>query len=283
MELSTLNTEEKLHQDPTVETKLHFTDQWDMSSKDRYVYQYHHRKLPKLQEGQLSISGIKYLDIDGELLVEAFIRNTVPQALTIQEVNLIVLDENDQPVAKKRFSLDQLGERPPFSCTPWRFFFTANDRLSDAAVSDQWKILFELNTKSKEEVLDLEPDWEDSLTEEKKAHLEGLLEKLPKLGPKEVNICGVEIKFLDNQSLEATVLIRNGTSQEVNITQLPLTVDDASGEVVCQGQFKLAPLTIKPKSAKPWTFVYPANLVLNHNPDLSKWRIFVKEYNKEDI
>ena len=281
--VESLDPEEKLHPDNTVETKLHFVDQWDMTSKDRYVYQYHHKKLPKLKEGQLSISGIKYLEIDGNLVVEAFIRNTVPKALNIQEADIIVLDENNQPAAKKRFSFDQLGELPPLTCTPWRFPFLAIDRLSDAAVSDQWKILFELKTKSKEEVLDLDPAWEERLTVEKKAHLESLLEKLPQLGPKEVNICGVELKFLDNQSLEATVLIRNGTSQELKITQLPLSVEDASGEIVCQGQFKLAPLTIKPKSAKPRAFVYPADLVLKDKPDLSKWRIFVKEINKRDM
>lgn len=225
----------------------------------------------------MSISGIKYLDRDGELVVEALIQNTVPKALNIQEVDLIVLDENNQPAAKKCFSFDQLGELPASSCTPWRFSFASIDRLSDAAASDQWKILFELKMKSKEEVLDLEPNWEERLIGEKKAHLESLLENLPKLGPKEVNICGVELTFLDNQALEAIVLIRNGTSQEIKISQLSLTIEDASGEIVCQGQFNLDSLTIRPKSAKPWAFVYPADMVLKHKPDLSNWRIFVKE------
>lgn len=269
--------EKKLPSDDTVETKLHFIDLWDMKSKDRYVYQYHHKKLPKLKENQLSISGVKFLEMDGQLVVEAFIRNTVPKALHMEDVDLIVFDENNQPAAKKRVSLDYLGELPPFSCTPLRFSFSAEERLSAAAVSNQWKILFELKTKSKEEALDLDPAWEERLTLEQKAYLEGLLKRLPKLGPKEVNIFGVELKPLADQSLQATVLIRNGTSQEVQIAQLPLTIEDASGEMVCHGQFNLAPLTIKPRSAKPWTFIYPAGLVLKHNPDLSKWRIFIKE------
>ncbi|MDR7000075.1 accessory Sec system S-layer assembly protein [Neobacillus niacini] len=268
--------EEMVQTDDTVRTKLHFSEEWDLTTKEKYVYQFYHRRLPQLKEGQLSITGIKFLEENGELIVEAFIRNTVPQALNLHEVDLIVFDENNQPTAKNRFSLDLLGEIPPFSCTPWRFVFLAEDRLSDAAVSEKWKILFELKNRP-EENLDLDPAWEDRLTEDKKTQLEGMLERLPKVGPKEVNIVGVELKFLDNQSLEAVVLIRNGTSQEVQIGQLPLTVEDAAGDIVCQGQFNLPPLKVKPNSAKPWAFVYPAELILKNDADFSSWRIFVKE------
>lgn len=266
--------------DDTVETKMHYPDYWDLTTKDRYVYQYYHRKLPKLKKGQLSITGIKFLEVDGEMVAEAFIRNTVPKAVKIQDVDLVVYDEKNQPAAKKRFSLDQLGELPPFSCTPCRFLFLAADRVSDVAVSDQWKILFEMKSGPKEETLDLDSSWEDKLTPENKAHFASVLKQLPPLGPKEVNLYGAEIKFLDQQSLEVIVFIRNGTSQNMRLGQLSLTVEDAAGELVCQGLFKLPPLTIKPRGAKPWAFVFPASLILKQEPDFSKWRIFVKQQNQ---
>lgn len=263
--------------DDTVETKMYYPDYWDLTTKDRYVYQYYHRKLPKLKKGQISISGMKFLEVDGEMVVEAFIRNTVPKAVKIQAVDLVVYDENDQLAAKKRFSLDQLGELPPFSCTPCRFLFLAEDRVSEAAVSDKWKILFEMKTDSKEEVLDLDPSWEEKITQENKHHFETLLKNLPPLGPKEVNLYGAELNFLDNQSLQAIILIRNGTSQNMRLDQLPLTVEDADGDIVCQGLFKLPPLTVKPRAAKPWVFVFPPDLTLKKEADLSKWRIVVKQ------
>lgn len=271
---------DELAADDTVETKMHYPDYWDLTTKDRYVYQYYHRKLPKLKKGQLSITGIKFLEVDGEMVAEAFIRNTVPKAVKIQDVDLVVYDEQNQLAAKKRFSLDQLGELPPFSCTPCRFLFLAADRVSNAAVSDQWKILFEMKTGPKEETLDLDPSWEDKLTPENKAHFASLIKQLPPLGPKEVNLCEAEIKFLDNQSLEVIVLVRNGTSQNMRIGQLPLTVEDAAGDLVCQGLFKLPPLTVKPRGAKPWAFVFPTSLILKQEPDFSKWRIFVKQQNQ---
>lgn len=266
--------------DDTVETKMHYPDYWDLTTKDRYVYQYHHRKLPKLKKDQISITGIKFLEVDGEMVAEAFIRNTVPKPVKIQAVDLVVYDEKNQLAAKKSFSLDQLGELPPFSCTPCRFLFLAADRVSDAAVSDQWKILFEMKTGPKEETLDLDPSWEDKLTPENKSHFAIVLKQLPPLGPKEVNLYGADIKFLDNQSLEVIVFIRNGTSQNMRIGQLPLTVEDAAGDLVCHGLFKLPPLNVKPRGAKPWAFVFPASLILKQEPDFSKWRIFVKQQNQ---
>ena len=260
----------------TVETTLHFPEQWDIPAKERYVYQFHHSRLPKLKANQLSISGYKFVEVNGNIEVEAFIRSTVDRPVQIEAVDLILFDETGQPAARKHDDWDELGELPPFSCTPWRFIFTQEDRLSDAAVNDKWQILFELKQKA-EESLDLDPAWEERLTPEKKAHFENLLTKLPKLGPKEVNITGVELAFLENRSLEVIVLIRNGTEQEVQISQLPLTVEDATGEIVCQGQFTLPPLKVKPKGAKPWAFVYPAELIAKPDADFSKWKILVKQ------
>jgi accessory Sec system S-layer assembly protein len=260
----------------TVETTLHFPEQWDIPAKERYVYQFHHSRLPKLKANQLSISGYKFTEVDGKIEVEAFIRSTVDRPVQIEAVDLILFDETGQLAARKHDDWDELGELPPFSCIPWRFTFTKEDRLSDATVNDKWQVLFELKQKA-EETLDLDPAWEERLTPEKKAHFENLLTKLPKLRPKEVNITGVELTFLENQSLEVIVLIRNGTEQEVQISQLPLIVEDATGEIVCQGQFTLPPLKVKPKGAKPWAFVYPAELIGKPDADFSKWKILVKQ------
>lgn len=262
----------------TVDTKLHYPPFWDISTKDRYILQFRHKRLAKLKQGQISITGLKFFEAgDGDIIVDAFIRNTVDQPVRIEAVDLVLYDEQNQLAAKGRFSLDELGELPPFTCTPWQFLFSAEDRVSDVIASDQWKIMFQLKTRSNKEVLDLDPDWEGRITAEQRTQLENMLTKLPPVGPKEVNISGVEIKFLENQSLQVVVLIRNGTAKNLQVSQLPLTVEDAAGDVVCQGQFQLSPLTVKSRGAKPWAFVYPANLILKKNPDLSRWKIFVKQ------
>lgn len=269
--------------DGAVETKLHFPENWEMATKERYIYQYHHRKLAKIKEGQLSIAGIGFYEVDGEIAVEALIQNAVPQPLRIQAVDLVLFDETNNLAARKRFSLDHLGELPPFTTTPWRFLFLAEDRLSDAPVSNQWKIQFELTTAANNEILDLDRGWEERLSSEKKLQLERLLAGLTQLGANEVNITGAEVKFLENDSMEVILLIRNGTSQELQLKKLPLVVEDAVGDIVCQGSFELPPLVVKPQRAKPWAFIFPASHVVKQDPDFSKWRVSVIQNHNEEM
>ncbi|MDP4085833.1 MAG: accessory Sec system S-layer assembly protein [Bacillota bacterium] len=259
-----------------VKTKLHFPTDWDILPKEKYIYQFHHQKLPKIHVGQASIYAIKFLEVNEEILVEAFIQNATEQALKFEEVDLVVVDEKGELAAKKTFSFELLEEFPPLSCTPWRFIFLKEDRVSVKTPSNEWKILFQVKT----ERLDLEKSWEESLTPEQKENFKRMLEKLPKMGKDEVNFTGIHVRFLENQSLEVMVFVRNGTSQGMQLEKLPLTLVDASGDVVCKGQFELPPLTVNPHTAKPWAFIFPLELIQKEQPDFSRWRIEVQNNNE---
>ena len=64
------------------------------------------------------------------------------------------------------------------------------------------------------------------------------------------------------------VLIKN-----IQIQQLPLTVEDATGEIIAQGGFKLEDFEVKANTSKPWTFIFPKSLVTKEQPDLSTWKV----------
>jgi accessory Sec system S-layer assembly protein len=264
-------------EDGTVKTCLHFPENWDFLPKERYIYQYHHQKLPKIKSGQVSIKGLKFLGVNGEIVVEAFIQNALSKPLRFEKIDLLVVDENEEPMAKKGFSFDDLIEFPPLSNTPWRFLFLKEDILSEATPSDNWKILFEVRNSSSEERLELEDAWESQLTSEQKEKLKETLKRLPKLGADEVNFTGIGLRYLENQSLEVTVLLRNGTSRSIQLEKVPLILEDANGDLVCSGQFGLPPLQINPFTAKPWAFVFPASLILKEQPDFSKWKISIQQ------
>ena len=59
-----------------------------------------------------------------------------------------------------------------------------------------------------------------------------------------------------------------------NLNNLPLIVEDASGEVIAKGGFKLDQLEVKANTSKPWTFIFPKELLLKENIDLSKWKVY---------
>jgi len=76
----------------------------------------------------------------------------------------------------------------------------------------------------------------------------------------------------EDNSLHASIFIRNGNSKAINIEQLPLEIIDANGKQVARGSFKMDPvLTVQPNTTKPWTFIFPSQLVNAEGADLSRW------------
>lgn len=259
-----------------VKTKLVFHPDWEMSNQEKYVYRFEHQKLPLLKPNQISISGLKLLEHEGDIVVIAFLRNTLQKAVRFDSINLVIVDKENQPIAKREFDMDSIEELEAMSCMPWRFLFTQEDRLSDTIPDQDWKIAFELQSKStpEEHQLDLDQSWENQVSPVQKEQLVQLVASLPTLGSGEVNFMGIEAKFLDDHSFAVTMLIRNGSHKNIQLEQIPLIVEDAQGDIICQGGFKLESFEVKANTSKPWTFMFPAQLIMKTNPDLTKWRAY---------
>lgn len=258
-----------------VKTSLIFHPDWDLSNQEKYVYMYKHQELPLLKENQISIKGLKLLQFQDGFVVVAFLRNTLSRAIRFESVDLLLLDEDGTAIAKKQFELDGIGELPALSCMPWRFLFNNEDKLTETLPKEGWSIAFELkHSTSVPHRLDLEESWERELPPAQKEQLEKLVASLPALSPNEVNIMGLEVKMRDNGTMVTTVLIRNGSLKELQLEQLPLVIEDATGEVVCQGSFTLQDFKVKPNTTKPWSFIFPKDLIKKENPDLSKWKVY---------
>lgn len=261
----------------TVSTTLSFHEDWIMEPEERFVYQYYHQQLPKLKPNQISISGNKLIEYEEGFVVVAFLRNTLPKPIKFEKVNLLLIDENGTPFAKKQFEMDDFGELPPNSCRPWRFLFSKEDRLTDTIPSTKnWKIAFELQSHNNERnnhKLELESSWENQISPAQKEHLLQLLKKLPPLKTGEVNFVGIEAKFVQEGSFAVTVLIRNGSTKNIRLEQIPLVVEDGDGDIICQGGFTLN-LEVQANTSKPWTFIFPNQLVLKTNPNLTGWKVY---------
>lgn len=257
-----------------VHTTLVFNDAQEISKSDIYVLRFHHQQLPLLKPNQISISGIRLTRFEEDVIIDAFIRNTLEKAVRFEMVDLILLDENNQPLAKKTFDLSEMGDIPALSCVPWRFFFEEEDYLAESIPDEGWKIAFELKRQAAEHALDLAPSWEEQLSDEQRQHLEKVIAGLPKLKEDEVNFMGLEAVMQEEGSLAVTVLIRNGSQKSIKIEQLPLVVEDAEGDQVCQGGFALDDFEVKANTTKPWTFIFPAQLVVKPQPNLTHWKVY---------
>ena len=255
-----------------VKTNLYFHPKSRIGQEEKYYFQFLHGELPPLKPNQVSLSGIdiKLID-DGRWIVTAFVRNSLAKPIRFDDTPLLLLDTEGKVLVRKAFPLQEIGEVPKETSIPWVFSFEKDEVDGKTLPSSGWKLAFELKQKHS---LDLEETWEKSLATEQKEQLEAMIQKNPPPKPGEINFMGIQAKRVEGGKLYVTLLIRNGSQKTINLEQLPLVVEDASGDVVAKGGFKLGSLEVKANTSKPWTFIFPENLILKEELDLTKWKAY---------
>ncbi|QOR66294.1 accessory Sec system S-layer assembly protein [Cytobacillus suaedae] len=273
------NQEETTQGETQLKTTLTYHPDWELSASEKYVYQFKHEKLPLLQPNQISVSGINLIEYDEGFVVTAFLRNTLPKGIVFEAIDLLVVDDEGNALARKTFEMDLLGEIPSMGCRPWRFLFQNENKLVDGPLpkDGEWKLVFELKQSAKKQTLDLDEGWKKALPEDKVAQLQAMVEKLPPLKPGEVNFMGLEASVNENEDLVVTILLRNGSDRNINLEQVPLVVEDATNTAVAKGLFTLENFEVKANTTKPWTFVFPKSLQLVETIDLSKWKAYIPQ------
>ena len=264
--------------DNEIETTLSFHPEWNVPQEQEYVFRFLSNELEPLKPNQISLSGID-IDVEpanGSWLVKAFFRSSLDQQISVGSVELMLLDEDGKTLASDEFDLKELGDIPARSARPWVFVFSKDNLFAEQPPTENWKLAFNVQSMVPHK-LELEQAWEDGLTVEQKEGLAKVVEGLPKLKPREVNISGFQVKTQEDGGIAASVFIRNGHSKQINIEKLPLELLDANGDLVARGSFTLAPLSVKANTTKPWTFIYPKDLIQIEEPDLSRWTVRVPE------
>jgi accessory Sec system S-layer assembly protein len=262
-----------------VETELSLHPTWKLSKEKEYVLRFLQQDLQPLKPNQLSLAGVELETEKQNLIVTAFVRNSLAKAIRLEKAELLLLSSEKEIVARKEFNLSELGEIPAKSSRPWVFKFDAGSRLLPEIPIEDWSLAFNLSSTQSHR-LDLDTNWEEMLPETEKQKLQKLVKDLPKPRNKEINIMGLNAKFLDNGNLTVTVLFRNGNYKGINIQQLPLEILDESGSTVAKGGFNLESFEVKANTSKPWTFIFPKELVLLPDADLGKWKARVVQNNK---
>ncbi|BBW97673.1 accessory Sec system S-layer assembly protein [Geobacillus sp. FSL W8-0032] len=258
---------------PEVGTKttLSFHPDWQLSPEETYVYRFYHEQLPPLQPNQISISGVKLVEYNDGFVAVAMLRNTLPKPVLFERIRLLLLGEDGTAIARKEFDMSAFGELPPMTARPWRFLFAAEDKLVDQLPKGGWKVAFELPPQHR---LELEESWEQSLSAEQRQQLQALVDSVPPPARGEVNFMGIEAKQLPSGELAVTLLIRNGSDQQIRFEQIPLEVRDHAGDIVARGLFACH-LEVKVHTSKPWTFLFPPELLRKAEPDWTSWKVTI--------
>lgn len=278
---STVSSEDLLREssnedDDNITTELSIHPDWSLPREDEYAFRFLNNECPPLKPNQLSLSGINLYKEGNDYRVNAFIRHSLSKNIRLSETTLILLGENNELLGRKLFNLEELGELPPKSSRPWNFVFTSNDLFKQDLPQQGWKLAFEIKQKHS---LDLDENWEKSLSQEAKQSLVNLVEQLTPPEKGEVNFMGLQATYADNGDFHVTLLIRNGSDKNITLQQLPLEVTDANSTLIAKGSFNLNDLEVRSNTSKPWTFIFPSSLVCTskENSDLSQWVAYVPQ------
>lgn len=257
-------------------TDLSIHPEWHLPEEEVYVYRFLNQELPPLRPNQVSVYGVEIKEKDGGLIVDAFVRNSLSKGIQMKPASILVLDKQGETVARQSFDLSAVGTVPGKSSRPWTFLFPPSSihESEEKIPVHGWRLALELRKKPAKHGLDLSEHWRESLPPKEVQKLRRLVESMkpPKAG--EVNFFGLDARQSDNGDLHVSLLIRNGTEQDLTLRKLPLRFEDGSEEVVAEGGFKLKSLTVKVNTSKPWTFIFPADTLKKQDLDLSKWKAY---------
>lgn len=267
-----IEADSKTTSEDGIETELSIPSEWKIANEERYVYAFHNNESPNLKINQISIYGMELFEREGSFVATGLIRNSVPKEVKFGSTPVLLLGPDKQVIAKREFDLSKLGNIPTNSARPWKFVFAGKNILQDVDIpSSDWSLAFEIKKKHQ---LDLEESWEKSIADEAKANLEKIIANANPLKPGEMNFMGLEVKRNKNSDLVITILIRNGSSKNVTLQQVPLGVKDATGEEFAKGSFQLENFTVKANTSKPWTFIFPASVITKEGIDLTSWKVY---------
>jgi accessory Sec system S-layer assembly protein len=254
-----------------VSTTLSFHPNMQISAEDSYYFQFLHNQLPTLKPNQLALSGVELKQVGELWVVVAFVRNSLTKGIQLTPTSLSLLGPNGEKLGSKVFDLGELGGLPPKTSRPWQFVFNPSDLSVETLPKEGWTLAFELTQRHR---LDLAESWENHLSQEDKNRLAKHVDSLEPPSVGEVNLAGITGQVNEDGNIVITLFIRNGNHFDIHLEQLPLFIEDASGDVVAKGVFKLHDFTIQANSSKPWTFIFPKEMLTKDVIDLSKWRAY---------
>lgn len=256
--------------------KLSYHPEWIVPKEQQYVFQFLFNELNQLKPNQLSLSGIDINVENGNWLVQAFLSSSIQKAVTLETVELLLLDSSKNQLASKEFDLSELGEIPANSARPWVFVFEDPILQTETLPENGWQLAFNAQAFEPHK-LDLPESWKDSLLPEQIEALEKTVATLPKLKNTEVNITGFQLKDTDDDGIAASVFIRNGYKKQLDFQQMPLELVDSNNNLVASGLFKLQDFSVKANASKPWTFIFPQLLMDREQTDFSSWTVKITQ------
>lgn len=257
-------------------TEINFSNDWDISTQDKYIFQFFHQQLEDLEANQLHVHGVKLYKVESSIVVTAILRHSLPKKLLLEQVVLLVKNKDGKELAKKQFDMALFGELEPCTARPWKFLFEEADLLVPLDEIEN-EMDFEMAFEYYEKVISdfelyLDENWSNGLTVDQQGYVKNLVSSLEPIKVNEISIVGFHFEESE-QAVNIFIIIRNAFSQSLTIENLPIQLFDATGDIVCKLGFPIGEFQIASKQARPISLSFSKEVFQKENPDFSSWKI----------
>jgi SLAP domain-containing protein len=267
------------------QTRLVFPEQnrEDIPNEQRYVLQFAFSDLPPIPDGQLAINGYKIEQTAFSLDVTAFLRNNTEETVHLTLLPLVILDANQNAVARKVFNLDAF-ELEPGTAIPYVFKFFHEDIISFNLDLSAWFIGFHMqngelraNTPV-EDPFESNPEynWAQHVSQEDQEvyrQFQQILEQTQD----QVNFIATRIHVSEQDELSVELMLRNGTDESVSFREnMTFTLRDGNSDVIATQAFDLSGISVDPQTVALTTLTFDGGNWIKRDADLSDWTLEVE-------
>lgn len=255
--------------------KLVIQNPEQFEDEEIYILKYRYGKLEAMKENQLQLHAYQVEMLsDAQIIVHAFIRHSVRSQIQLEDASIVLRDENGKSLLKQTFLLKDLGVLDPLTAVIHTFVFDISALPNENKQNtDKWSIGFEIQMPHQ---LVYDATWENHLTDEQRNYFQTIFDQSPQVAEDELNFMLINAQKIE-ENIHATVMIRNGKKQNVEISQLPLLLKSDAGETIAQGTFKMEKFEVPANASKPWIFVFPRESVLMDTSSLEQVQLAIAQ------
>ncbi|MFT9849631.1 SLAP domain-containing protein [Aneurinibacillus sp. REN35] len=249
---------------------------------DIYVLQFASSELPEIEQGVLAIDGFKLKQEFQGFSVQAFIRNTMADDVTIDKLPLVLKDADGKLLAHHVFELDEAMRIPQNSMVPWRSVFPYPSFITSNGNLSAWHVAFYMKGgETHTRITDLnfetsDQSWQQQSQQVDSEVMEGIQKALAQTEGM-VHILGLSAAVRQDGGIDAMVALRNDRDEAVYLEDNTVfALVDAQGNELASHTFDLSHIELPPHSASPYTLLFPKESVQVAGDSLEEWALIEK-------
>ncbi|CDF57256.1 SLAP domain-containing protein [Thermobrachium celere] len=207
-----------------IDISLHPEVENRVSNVTKEYYKKELESLDPINEGEVNIH-TSYIYLNGdEVEASVIIRNGLQNTINFDKLPIMITDEDNNIYFRGTFEATDIGDIPPLSARPWKFYI----KLEDMFIKDinEKKLMVKFDTERLQAQVndpnridlilpsDINKDERDAIVE--------FIQKMPPLEEKTVDLdVFSEAYSSEKETLYLTYVVRNGAYQDVKLDYLP--------------------------------------------------------------